>query len=248
MANPVLLDNIAHKDLKVRSFLPTQAGNQVSVARVFPGELRQVQPDYPVFFTRDTTSGNYELVALFGFSPKENLYLVGGAWDAQYIPLSIRRQPFLIGYQQKFEDGVPVRAPVVHIDLDHPGVSEEEGEPIFLEHGGASPLLESITSVLMAIHSGHELGAIFVDALIELDLIEPVTLEMRFDDGSSQNLSGLYTLNEEALNGLPAEKLAQLQQHQFLQYSYLILASMANVQKLVNRKNTKLKALKSCRY
>lgn len=246
MANPVQLDNIAHKNLKIRAFPPTQASHQVSVARVFPGEILQLQPDYPVFFTRDAASGNFELVALFGFSEKENLYLVGGSWDALYIPLSIRRQPFLIGYQQKFEDGVPRRAPVVHIDLDHPGVSEAEGEPIFLDHGGASPLLENITSILMQIHEGHQLAIRFSEALTALGLIEPVALEMCFDDGTTHNLAGLYTLNEEQLNRLSAQQLTQLRQHNFLQYSYVILASVSNLQKLVNRKNTKLKALKSC--
>ena len=41
-------------------------------------------------------------------------------WQASYIPLSMERQPFLIGFQDRDVDGVPQRVPVVHVDMDHP--------------------------------------------------------------------------------------------------------------------------------
>ena len=60
--------------------------------------------------------------------------------------MTIERQPLLIGYQEQIEDGVPTQVPVVHIDLDHPAVSETEGQPAFLPHGGESPWLQRMSS------------------------------------------------------------------------------------------------------
>ena len=54
---------------------------------------------------------------LFGFAEAENLFVTDDGWDARYVPLTILRQPFLIGFQESFEAGVPQRTPVVHVDL-----------------------------------------------------------------------------------------------------------------------------------
>ena len=171
MTRHVMLDNVTHKDLRVIRDYAKVPAHDVNVARVFPSEFIQLQIEYPLFFVRNKEAGSFEPVALLGFSDKENLYLEETGWDAGYVPLSIERGPFLIGFQERIVDGVPTRAPVVHIDLDHPSVSETEGERVFLPHGGESPLLEHISSVLMTIHQGHEAAKSLSEMLVGLELI-----------------------------------------------------------------------------
>ena len=178
MTRHVMLDNVTYKDLRVIRDYARVPAYDVNVARVFPSEFIQLQMEYPLFFLRNKEAGNFEPIALLGFSDKENLYLDETGWDAGYVPLSIERGPFLIGFQERDVDGVPTRAPVVHIDLDHPGVSETEGERVFLPHGGESPLLERISSVLMMIHQGHEAAKSLSEMLVGLDLIESLALEV----------------------------------------------------------------------
>jgi hypothetical protein len=190
MAKHVLLDNVSHKNLRVRTGYRPGCGYDANVARVFPSEFCELQREYPLFFIKDQASGHFESIALLGFSGDENLYLGASGWDASYVPVTVQRQPFLIGFQTQQVDGVPAQVPVIHIDLDHPSVGETEGEPIFLRHGGLSPYLERIESILATIHQGHEAGRALSQVLVGLELIESVKLEIRFDDGASVSPRG----------------------------------------------------------
>jgi hypothetical protein len=240
MTRHVMLDNVTHKDLRVIRDYASVPAYDVNVARVFPSEFIQLQTEYPLFFIRNKEAGNFEPVALLGFSDKENLYLDEAGWDAGYVPMSIERGPFLIGFQERVVDGVPAQSPVVHIDLDHPGVSDTEGERVFLPHGGESPLLEHISSVLMTIHQGHEAAKSLSEMLVGLELIESLTLGVELKDGSNQSLKGLYTINEDRLRDLNASALESLHKRGHLRDVYMMLASLPNVSRLIERKNRRL--------
>lgn len=242
MSKHVLLDNVRHKDLRVKHKYEKNQGYDISVTRVFPVEFAQLQMEYPIFFSKNPDTGHFEAVALLGFSEHENLYLGDVGWAAAYLPLSIQRHPFLIGFQEKAEAGIPAREPVVHIDLDHPSVNKDDGELLFLKHGGESAMLERMGSILLTIYQGHEINKSFSQLLVGLDLIESLALEVELKDGTKQNLSGLYTINETVLNGLNANALDVLHQKGHLQNIYMVLASLPNLAKLIERKNQQLSA------
>lgn len=242
MTKHVLLDNVTHKDLRVSTAYKKGQGYDVNVARVFPVEFSQLQAEYPLFFMKNNESGHFDTIALLGFADNENLYLSENGWDAASLPLTIERLPFLIGFQEQDVDGVPTQVPVVHIDLDHPGVDDETGQRPFLEHGGESPYLERITSVLMTIHQGHATSQSFSKLLVGLELIESLAVDIEFDDGSRQGLAGLYTISEEKLRSLNASALEALHKQGHLQDIYMMLASMPNLSRLIARKNQLLKS------
>lgn len=237
MTNHAQLDNVSHRRLRVRTGYGRGRGYDVNVARVFPVEFASLQREYPLFFVKNAESGHFETIALLGFSDRENLYLTSAGWDAESIPLTIQRQPFLIGFQEQVVDGIPRQAPVVHVDLDHPSVGEQEGEPVFLPQGGETPYLERINSILAAIHQGHEAGRSLSQLLVGLELIESIAVDIEFNDGSKQSLAGLYTINEDKLGALSANALEVLHRKAHLRDIYMLLASLANVKRLVERKN-----------
>jgi len=237
MTNHTLLDNVTHKDLRIhRNFRPGH-GYDVNLARIFPSELLVLQNEYPLFFIKNRDSGNFEPIALFGFSENENLYLQDGRWDADYLPHSVERQPLLIGFQEQDLDGTPTPVPVVHVDLDHPSVGESEGFPLFLPHGGESEWLERMTSILQAIHEGHQQIQPLSQTLVGMELIESVSLNIEFKDGSSQVVNGLYTIAEARLSALGESALGALHAKGYLHHIYMMLASQPNLDKLIERKN-----------
>jgi hypothetical protein len=69
-------------------------------ALTFPAEFRELQAHYPIVFAKnaDGTLG-FDPIALFGFQQGENLFLGSGkrAGTRPTIPLTVERQPFLIG-------------------------------------------------------------------------------------------------------------------------------------------------------
>lgn len=242
MTQLAVLDNVSHKNLKVNRTYAPGHGYDVNVARAYPAEFGQLQREYPLFFVKNSETGHFEPTALLGFSSDENLFLGDGHWQAACVPLTIERQPLLIGFQNQVSDGVPVRVPVVHIDLDHPSVSDTDGEPLFLPHGGESPLLERMTSVLKTIHDGLEAIESLSQTLVGLELIESLSLEIRFADDSKHTLSGLFTINEEKLAGLGGNALEVLHKKGHLRDVYMMIASLPNLEGLIQRKNIRLAA------
>jgi SapC len=232
-----LLNNDRHRDLRVATGHSARYGDALMSALTFPPEFRRIQKHYPILFRKDAETGKFLPLALFGFTEGENLFLDDDGWDASYVPVMIRRQPFLIGFQASGSGGE--REPVVSIDVENPRVGAE-GEPLFLPHGGRAPLLERAMGMLEAIHRGHSLGSDFVDALLAHSLLEPVTLEITLDDRSSNQLLGFYTINEETLRKLPAEAVQGLHARGLLEAVYMVLASLENVGELVRRKNRRV--------
>ena len=233
MAKHELLDNVTHKNLRVITDRSAWYGDDVAATLAFPIEFRRLQTEYPIAFQKNEEKGGFEPIVVFGFSEGENLFLGADGWDAGYVPLSIERQPFLIGFAPSDDGGED--APVVHVDMDSSRISETDGEPVFLEHGGQSPYLEHINSVLNAIHEGYGHNTQLSAALTAYDLIEPFMLE--FDtNGEKTKLSGLYTINEEKLRTLDGAALEKLNRAGFLESIYMVLASIANFRVLIDKK------------
>ena len=171
----------------------------------FPTEFADIQREYPIFFRKDPDTDEYSAVALLGLTKDENLFLEGDRWDASYIPGIIARGPFLIGFQEREESGESVKEPMIHIDLDHPRVSQSEGEPVFLENGGNSRYLDRIASILNGINDGLVFNKAMFALFTKLRLIEPLKLEIKLDADSLYNLVGLHTISEPKLRNLGAE-------------------------------------------
>ena len=237
MAKIELLNNVDHKDLRVIINRSAEYGDNVWYTPTFPHEFRNLQAHYPIVFTKNPETGKFQAVALCGFENGENLFLSETGWDAAYIPLSIMRQPFLIGFQEVREDSVSRTQLVVSVDMDSPRISRTEGEPVFLEHGGNSEYLERVNSILSLIDQGFQLNQNFIDMLLGMDLLESFVLDVELNDGSEHRLSGFYTINEDSLAGLTGDDLVILNNNGFLEPVYMAIASMSNIPGLVDRKN-----------
>ena len=240
MKNHVLLNNVDHKDLKVITGHSAELGDNVQCATTFSWEFRSIQAHYPIFFSKNADSEEYTAVTMFGFENGENLFLRDSGWDASYVPLSIRREPFLIGFQQYMGSGSGEKDPVVHINMDSPRVSKSDGEAVFLAHGGISPYLEQINSILNTINEGYAVHELFIKELVEHELLEPFALDIQLNDGSQNRLMGFHTINEDALSELGGDVLARLNEKGFLLPIYMALASLSNIRDLIDRKNALL--------
>jgi hypothetical protein len=232
-----MLNNVAHKDLRVVTRYAAQFGDNVGSVLTFPTEYGDVQREYPIFFRKDPQTAEFQSIALLGFQPDENLFLDERGWHAAYIPGIVARGPFLIGFQQQEIDGDLRKEPVIHIDLDNPRVSSTEGEPVFLPQGGNSRYLERISTTLQGIHSGLAVSKAMFAAFTAHDLIEPVNVEIKFSDEEHFNLRGLYSISEEKLARLDGDSLFKLNSAGFLQGAFLVIASLNNVKKLIDMKH-----------
>lgn len=229
MPNPVLLNNVEHKDLKVITRRGADLGDNVMLAVTFPAEFRNLQAHYPIVFRKTGDGTGFDALAMLGFQEGENLFLGPNGWDASHIPLSVARLPFLIGKQGE--------EMLVHVDLDSPRVSKTEGEAVFLPHGGNTPFLEQASATLATIHQGLQTMPPFTAALLEHGLLESFVADIELADGSQNRLSGFYTINEEKLLTLAADALERMNKSGYLQAIYMVVASMSNFGALIERRN-----------
>lgn len=239
MSKLVLLNNVDHEKLRVKTGYSAEFGDCVNQVLVFPTEFGDIQREYPILIQKNKETREYQAVALLGLDKNENLYIENGAWSAEYVPAVIDRGPFSIGMQKKLIDGENVREPMVQIDLDNPRVNEVDGERIFLEHGGNSPYFNRITKLLKRIFDGLAVNKSMFSRLEELELLEPMKLEIKLSETEQYNIEGYYTISEEKFLNLDGESLLSLNKTGYIRGIIFIMSSLHNISKLIEKKNCK---------
>lgn len=232
MTRHALLNTIDHRDLRVATGHGAQWGDAAMAVLTFPNEFRAIQAHYPIVFQKTDQDGFLPL-ALLGLRQGENLFLdpharTGTGWDAWYVPLSVRRQPFLVGPDA--DDGL-----AIHIDLDHPRAGVADGQPLFLPHGGTSEYLQGVSEMLGQLHTGAEQAAAFTTALRQAGLLESFVLDITAPDGSERRMAGLYAVHEERLRALEGPALEQLQREGWLEAAWMAVASLSQLRELLER-------------
>ena len=232
----VVLDNVDHKDLRVRTDHCAEFGDAIQSCVVFPSEFAYIQREYPIVFGRDA-GGEYRAMALLGLDEGENLFLDENGWNARYVPAIQARGPFLIGLQKS--DGEEHPHLVVNVDLDNPRISDSEGKPVFLPHGGNSPYLEHVNRLLQIIHQGEQVRKRMFDEFEQAGLIEGMEVEVALDDQTKYKLTGFSTISQERLADLDSKTLERLNRSGFLHLAMLVVTSLGNVSWLIELKNRK---------
>lgn len=222
-----LLDNVTHRDLRLQTRLDAAWGDAVSAVPTVPAEFKQMQAHFPIVFQQSGDASRFQPVALLGLLESRSSFLGPRGWEAGHLPWALERQPLLVG-----RDG---EGWVVHIDLDSPRLSLSEGAPLFLPNGGQSPLLERRVSVLQALHEGMQTLPDFIDALLQYQLLEPMSLDIEQADGSVRRVAGYYVIDEERLAALPGTAVAALHEAGHWFAIAMAVASLARIPALLER-------------
>jgi SapC len=233
MPNHQILTHDDHAEVRVLTQAGAALGDAVMACLTVPAEFRRLATDFPILFRQDEESGAFSALALLGFEPGENLYLDGDQWDATNRPLALAVQPFLVG-RSRDGDG-PGQ---VHIDMDHPRISTDgEGVRLFESGGQPTPYVEQIADMLGALDAGYRASGDYFTALTRYDLIEPFSMDVTLDSGAMHRLVGYHLVNEDRLAALEPGALAELHAEGHLLPTYMALASLGNLARLVRRKN-----------
>ena len=233
MSRYEVLNSEKHGQMRVKTGYGAALGDAVMYAMTYPLEFRDIQSCYPILFTKDPHTGGFFSAAILGFEADQNLFLRDGGWDAAYVPALVQRQPFLIATGGEGD----TKPPVVSLDLDHPRVSEDDGEALFDSSGQPSEFLKQKIALLDKLHRGLQHSSGFIDTLLQHELLEQITLDMSFNDGSKKTLQGFYSIAEERLYQLKGEVLESLNQAGYLQPVFMAVASLSRVRNLIERRN-----------
>ena len=228
MTNIVVLNTEAHRDLRVRAKASARFGDDQRFVPVVVGEFALLAVHYPILLSKDAETGAFYAGAMLGFDERENLFLDEAKGFDAYRPLNLQRAPFFAAGDE------------LAIDLDSPRVDEVEGELLFDDRGTPTPYLQGIMNAFRELNPGMERTRRFIETLLALKLVETVTIDLAFDDGTRRITEGLYTIDQDALRVLPDDAVVDLFRKGYLQLIYLMIASLKQVPVLARRKNLKL--------
>lgn len=241
MTSHAILTAEAHGDLRVRTDRAAALGDAIMSCVTMPDEFRRVQAHYPILFRQNAERSAFTALALFGFEDGENLFLGADGWEADYVPLAVAIQPFLIGGSATGNGSKQVHVDLASARIAGAGAGTDagadEGVRVFDEHGRPTPYLETIAERLGELDAGWQGTEAFFAALRRHELLEPLTLEITLDDGSANRLVGFHGIDEDRLRALDGDALGELHREGYLMPIFMALASLGNLNALIARKN-----------
>ncbi|MGS2722382.1 SapC family protein [Porticoccus sp. GXU_MW_L64] len=231
MSQTVALDKNHHANLRVIPQQAQQHGAEECLMPVVISEFARLAAHYPIVISKNSDTGQFVCSALLGFEKGENLFWKQGQWDAAYKPLNVQRQPFFTAGSDN---------DILTINQDSPSVSTTEGERLFDNNQQETDYLQNIRTVLTNLFQGEKHSGNFIQTLEQFELLVPMTLDIKLDNGQPKKVEGLYTVNEQRLSELPDEHFLSLRKLGYLGSIYSMLTSLGQIYALIERKNKML--------
>jgi len=218
-----LLDPDQHRQLRLRS--------NVAVAphfvQIVVGEFASAAAACPILFTKNAETGAFYAGAMLGFKPGES-FLPETTDRGGFTPLNLQRDGFYISGEH------------IAIDRSNRRFSESDGEPLFDESRQPSACLRRIQQALGQLQAGLEATNLFIRALLQLKLIEPIDISLSFDDGERLQLQSLYTVSLDAIRELDDAAAIRLLRSGHLQLAYTMRVSLEQIPILAHLRNRRL--------
>lgn len=204
-----------------------------SAVPVLLDELPHLIPTLPLAFLQHATddgSKRFELVALLSVTPKLNLFVApNGRWLGGYIPADFRGYPFRL---------IPEQSSGKHVlcfDKDSGQLSEQpdaDGEAFFDAEGNLSPSMQNVMSFLQQCEHSRQLTQNAVNSLTQHELIAPWSIKVNASGDDSNEVQGLFRIDEAALRNLDGDVLKALSDSNALSLAYAQLLSQHRLQGL----------------
>ncbi|MEO6216528.1 MAG: SapC family protein [Sphingomonas sp.] len=220
-----LLNSEAHKNLRMRL---EPAGPQPHFVSIVVSEFEAAASSCPIFFAKDAATGEFYAAALFGFEPGELLVDFAAQGRASFQPLDRQRQGFFASEQS------------IAIDPGNPRFGAGSTVALFEDDGTPSNALRKMQRIIGQIATGVEATRSFIRELLRLKLLEPIDISLKFDDGVSISLEGLYTVSRDGLNDLDDSAILALFRSGYLQAALCANFSLNQVAILAQRRNERL--------
>jgi hypothetical protein len=231
MSQFVVLSNEKHRQFKLKKNASLAYAATQQAIPIEAVEVAKAAINFPIFFTKNQHD-EMTLSAIAGLNSGESLFMKEGVWDASYVPACLQTYPFYLIQSPDNEKEF-----TVGIQEDNPSFSTTEGDPLYDGEGKPTPQLERVGSVLNRHLDNVRATVLMVDRLKGLDLFKPIDILLQFQDNTARRINGLYSIDEDKLNQLPADELVKLNQDGVLFVMHALIVSNYQINNLVRRYN-----------
>lgn len=219
-----ILNSEVHRNLAMHPF----AGAHPHMVQISLPEVEAAASCCPVLLAKSPETGRFAIVALFGFAPDEVLVEGAGTGNAAFLPLDLQRQGFFAS-----DDNIAV-------DLAHPRFAPGGTIPLFDAMGGPTDEMRLVQRAIGTLMGNAARTEKFIADIVEALLVEPVDISLKFDDGQTVALNGLYTVSGDALADLDDTRIIRLYRDGSLSAALAIRASLRQIGQLARRRNERL--------
>lgn len=220
-----------HAQAAVVRNAPMRFAARLHMLNIQVTEISKMIGDLPIFFSRHQTNGQWLISALCSFTPGQNLLVQKEQWLASYQPVCMQTYPLSLLNPKSSQLAIAIDKDVVCL------ATEADAQALFTSDGKASMFLRQQLTVLETGLQHEYLSYQFMKTMTELGLIKELDLHVLQQDGPSQIIKGLATVDEDKLQTLAAEQLYQLQQQGYLLIAHAMLLSITQLNKLIQLHN-----------
>ncbi|KWA07864.1 SapC family protein [Burkholderia territorii] len=210
---------------------------ETAVVPLSAGEMIAAAWHYPLVFVRDSTADRVGLVAMLGLAAGENLFHGVDGWRPDsYMPAYVRRYPFCMA--RVTIDGQDDPNLLVCVEKEYVAKEAKEGcRQLFDRDGNATDEWKGIEAFLKEYEADLARTSAFCAALVEQDLLEPLTATITQPGKSSWNVTGFLGVNEGKLRDLPNETVGEWHRNGWLSRIALHLFSLQRMQELLKKQS-----------
>lgn len=233
MAELTELNSKVHANLKIVPNCAINVAATQHVIGVRVTEVAQCVSTFPVFLSKVAESGQWALSAISSLEVGKSLFVENDVWQGAYMPAGMQAYPLFLMRKGEGDDNNYA----VGIDEQSSAFSNSEGEALFDDNGKATLMLENRTKQLEANLKNDYLTYQFAQRIEELDLAKSINVLVRYADGTVNTLQGLHTIDEDKVQALSADTVAELHKNGYLATIYGMLMSMHQLNNLIQRHN-----------
>lgn len=232
MTELVELNARQHAGLKLVDNCAIATAARQHLLNVRAAEIGKVVTSLPVFLSRTPGSGRWAMSAVMSLKNGENLFVENGSWAATYMPTCLQTYPFFLLSSSESRDGY-----AIGINPKSDAFSMDWGDALFDEKGDVSPHIVKVRALLKADIENDVQTLLFAERMEELGLSKPVSINVHYEDGPLQSITGLHTIDEEMLASLSPELFEELNKSSYLMVIHAMLISVFQFNALILRHN-----------
>lgn len=182
---------------------------------------------FPCVMTRSDAGGR--LLAITGLEQGRNLFVDDKAqWKADYMPAVLRTWPFRLLNEEDEEGARPIAVMRDALNLT-------DGDALFDDEGKEAPWLQGVMQELVALDAAEASTSAMVDALDKAGVLTERAVQAVLASGRQIELTGFLSVDENKLNALEDQVVADLHRQGALAMAYLHLLSLRQFKPLMER-------------
>jgi len=230
----------AHGDVCVAPVTSLDFAAGLNSLPILAAEFERAGAQAPIVFAGEGEA--LTPVLLLGLAEGQNLFVnEAGQWTGRYLPAFLRRYPFIFTAIPNQPDQL-----TLCVDMGFAAVNRDgRGERLFDSEGKRTQFLDNALAFTAEYQTQFQATRLLTARLQELDLLEPASITATMPNGRKLVLSGFQRVQSDRLLALTDADVIALHRTRMLELIHLHMASMGQMQGLMERMSQREGAAKA---